>query len=205
MLLVSSNTGSTDLRLTDVQQPNTAATFCTVISSRAFSANSGQLLAGSTTTASSLRPSTPPFLFCSSISMSITSFNVVSLMAIVPDRLCRMPILTGSVCAIAGAARPAMAAAARLAPRSQFRMELMSTVLPDTRHPSQHSCRPGPTTLAHENVILGCPFGTRVPGIGQLCYQPSARRPIATIPATDPARCHASQCIARVPVARLSL
>src|SRR5437588_197539 len=45
------------------------------MSSRAFSANSGQLEAGSTTTASSFLPSNPPFLFCSSISISITSFR----------------------------------------------------------------------------------------------------------------------------------
>jgi hypothetical protein len=50
----SSNTGSTDLRLTEVQQPNTAATLSFWISSRAFSAKSGQLDAGSTTTASEL-------------------------------------------------------------------------------------------------------------------------------------------------------
>ena len=63
----SLNTGSTDLRDTEVQQPNTTATLSLVISSRAFSANSGQFEAGSTTTASSFLPSTPPFLFCSSI------------------------------------------------------------------------------------------------------------------------------------------
>ena len=92
----SSNTGSTDLRLTEVQQPNTAATLSFCSSSRAFSANSGQFDAGSTTTASSLRPSRPPFLFCSSISISMTSFRVVSLIAIVPDSECRMPTLIGA-------------------------------------------------------------------------------------------------------------
>ena len=79
------NTGSTDLRDTEVQQPNTTETLSLAISSFAFSANSGQLDAGSTTTASSFLPSTPPFLFCSSISISMTSFSVVSLIAIVPD------------------------------------------------------------------------------------------------------------------------
>src|SRR5690349_16104390 len=63
MLLSSLNTGSTDLRDTEVQQPNTTATLSLVISSRAFSANSGQFDAGSTTTASSFLPLTPPFLF----------------------------------------------------------------------------------------------------------------------------------------------
>ena len=89
----SSNTGSTDLRDTEVQQPNTAAHLSTEISWRAFSANSGQLEAGSTTTASSFLPSRPPFAFCCSISISMTSFSVVSLIAMVPDRECRMPTL----------------------------------------------------------------------------------------------------------------
>jgi hypothetical protein len=66
-----------------------------VISSRAFSANSGQFEAGSTTTASSFLPSRPPFLFCSSMSISMTSFSVVSLIAMVPDSECRMPTLIG--------------------------------------------------------------------------------------------------------------
>ena len=90
MLFSSLNTGNTDLRDTEVQHPNTEATFSLLISSRAFSANSGQFEAGSTTTASSFLPSRPPFLFCSSISISITSFSVVSLMAMVPE--------TGSRC-----------------------------------------------------------------------------------------------------------
>ena len=87
------NTGSTDLRDTEVQQPNTTATLSLVISSRAFSANSGQFDAGSTTTASSFLPSTPPFLFCSSISISMVSFSVVSLIAMVPDSECSTPTL----------------------------------------------------------------------------------------------------------------
>src|SRR5690349_18764678 len=95
----SSNTGSTDLRLTEVQQPNTAATFSFCRSSRAFSANSGQFDAGSTTTASSLRPSRPPFLFCSSIIISTVSFSVVSLMAMVPESECRIPTLIVGCCA----------------------------------------------------------------------------------------------------------
>ncbi len=78
-------TGSTDLRDTEVQQPKTAATLSWLISSRAFSAKSGQLEAGSTTTASSFLPSRPPFLFCSSMSISMTSLSVVSDMAIVPE------------------------------------------------------------------------------------------------------------------------
>jgi hypothetical protein len=91
-----SNTGRTDLRLTEVQQPNTAATFSFSSSSRAFSANSGQLEAGSTTTASTLRPSRPPFLLMSSTIIRTVSFRVVSLIAIVPDSECRTPTLIGS-------------------------------------------------------------------------------------------------------------
>src|SRR5881392_3539411 len=112
MLFNSLNTGSTDLRDTEVQQPNTTATLFLVMSSRAFSANSGQFDAGSTTTASSLRPSTPPFLFCSSISISMTSFSVVSLMAMVPDSEWRIPILIGAPWANALVAAPATKPAA---------------------------------------------------------------------------------------------
>ena len=99
------NTGSTDLRDTEVQQPNTTATLSLEINSRAFSANSGQFEAGSTTTASSFLPSSPPFLFCSSISISITSFSVVSLMAMVPESEWRIPTLMVSA-ALAGCSAP---------------------------------------------------------------------------------------------------
>ncbi len=85
MLSSSLNTGKTDFRDTEVQHPNTTETLSLVMSSRAFSANSGQFEAGSTTTASSFLPSRPPFLFCSSINMSMTSFSVVSLIAMVPE------------------------------------------------------------------------------------------------------------------------
>jgi len=87
------NTGSTDLRDTEVQQPNTAATLFWVMSSRAFSAKSGQFEAGSTTTASSFLPSRPPLRFCSSMSISMTSFRVVSEIAMVPESECSTPIL----------------------------------------------------------------------------------------------------------------
>src|SRR5215475_1551021 len=118
MLLSSLNTGSTDLRDTEVQQPNTTDTLSLVMSSRAFSANSGQFDAGSTTTASSFLPSTPPFLFCSSMSISMTSFSVVSLMAMVPESECRMPILMVSSAALAGTnvARPSGACGDRQPP-----------------------------------------------------------------------------------------
>ena len=73
------------MRLTEVQQPNTAATLSFWINSRAFSANSGQLDAGSTTTASTGRPSRPPFLLRSSTIIMMVSFSVVSLIAMVPE------------------------------------------------------------------------------------------------------------------------
>jgi hypothetical protein len=78
-------TGSTLLRDTDVQQPNTTETLSCVISWRAFSANSGQFDAGSTTTGSSGRPITPPLALMSAIVISAVSFSAVSEIAIVPD------------------------------------------------------------------------------------------------------------------------
>src|SRR5215471_5372738 len=99
-----SKTGSTDLRDTEVQQPNTAATLSTEISCLAFSANSGQFDAGSTTTGSSLRPITPPLPFCCAISINITSLSGDSLIAIVPDSECRMPTLIGPASATAALA-----------------------------------------------------------------------------------------------------
>src|SRR5579871_1783656 len=118
MLLSSLNTGSTDLRDTEVQQPKTAATLSLLISSRAFSANIGQFDAGSTTTGSSFFPSNPPFLFCSSMSIRMTSFKVVSLIAIVPESECRMPTLMVS-CALAGSAIARPRATPAAAPSQQ--------------------------------------------------------------------------------------
>ncbi len=112
------NTGSTDLRDTEVQQPKTTATLSFSMSSFAFSANSGQLEAGSTTTASSFLPSRPPFLFCSSISISITSLSVVSLIAMVPESEWRMPTLIVSSAAQAEVA-PSASAPATNAPAAR--------------------------------------------------------------------------------------
>ncbi len=101
------------MRDTDVQQPNTAATLSTVRSWRAFSANSGQLEAGSTTTGSIMCPITPPFLLISSKVNRSMSFNTVSLIAIVPESECSTPTLTVLPLArIAGAASPLAAVAA---------------------------------------------------------------------------------------------
>ena len=88
-------TGKTDLRDTDVQLPKMTSTSFTVKSSRAFSANSGQSEAGSTTTASSSQPKRPPDAFCWSINISIASFRVVSEIAIDPDKECKTPTLMG--------------------------------------------------------------------------------------------------------------
>src|SRR4051795_7090828 len=119
MLLSSLNTGSTDLRDTEVQQPNTAATLSLVISSRAFSANSGQLEAGSTTTASTFLPNKPPFLLRSSTIIRMVSFSVVSLIAIVPDSECSTPILIvpwvwASAAPVAAASAPAASTARQI-------------------------------------------------------------------------------------------
>lgn len=81
----SSNTGNTDLRDTEVQQPNTTATLSWVSNWRAFSANSGQFDAGSTTTASSFLPLTPPLALISSMVIRAMSFSEVSEIAMVPD------------------------------------------------------------------------------------------------------------------------
>src|SRR5215204_6599876 len=107
--------------------------------------------AGSTTTASSLRPSTPPFLFCSSISISMTSFRVVSLIAIVPDRECSTPTLIGAPCAKALPAAPANRPAAtmpvlRIDPNF-IPLSFLSTEyprqLPQERKPCQTLARAG--------------------------------------------------------------
>ena len=103
------------MRLTLVQLPKITSTSCTVSSSRAFSANSGQSEAGSTTTASSSHPSRPPLAFCCSTSISMVSFSVVSEIAIVPDSECRTPTLIGQSAACAVTAE-AEATRARLAP-----------------------------------------------------------------------------------------
>ena len=66
---------------------------------RAFSAKSGQLEAGSTTTGSIFMPMTPPLALISSIAMSATSLRTVSLIAIVPESEWRMPTLTVFCCA----------------------------------------------------------------------------------------------------------
>ena len=91
--LVLSKTGSTALRLAEVQQPKTAATLSCVISFCAFSAKVGQSEAPSSTTGSSFLPSTPPAALISSIASSSASRTVTSLIAIVPLSECRMPDL----------------------------------------------------------------------------------------------------------------
>ena len=87
------NTGKTDLRDTEVQQPNTTATLSCVIKPRAFSANNGQLEAGSTTTGSSILPMTPPLALISSMVIKATFLSEVSEIAIVPESEWRIPTL----------------------------------------------------------------------------------------------------------------
>ncbi len=142
------------MRLTEVQQPNTAEQ-PPVMSSRAFSAKSGQLEAGSTTTGSSRRPSTPPLAFCCSMSISITSLSVVSEIAIVPDSECRMPTLMGAPCAKDGRMPIVMAAAPPAAaprtPRRVIVMSYVSTRLPRPQRAARaafsNSCAMASTTI----------------------------------------------------------
>ncbi len=66
--------------------------------------------------------------------MSMTSLSVVSLIAIVPDSECRMPILIGAFASCARAAgalsTAANAATARLAPWSHLRMDAILILSP---------------------------------------------------------------------------
>jgi hypothetical protein len=89
------------LRDTLVQQPKVTTTLSLLISWRAFSANSGQLDAGSTTTGSSFFPNTPPLALISSIAIRTVSLSTVSEIAIVPDNECSTPTLMVS-CANTG-------------------------------------------------------------------------------------------------------
>ena len=110
------------MRETDVQHPNTTATLSCEMSWRAFSANSGQLEAGSTTTASSILPITPPFALISAIVISATSLSEVSLIAIVPDSECRMPTLIVSA---AWTGRPMVRQAPAIDAASVFLMKIL--------------------------------------------------------------------------------
>jgi hypothetical protein len=102
------------LRDTLVQQPNTTATLSWLISCLAFSANSGQFDAGSTTTGSSFLPSTPPLALISSMAISTVSLSTVSEIAIVPDSECSTPTLMD---ALPCACTPRPAAASEAASR----------------------------------------------------------------------------------------
>ncbi len=91
------------------------------ISCLAFSANSGQFEAGSTTTGSSFLPSRPPLALISSMAISTVSFSTVSEIAIVPDSECSTPTLM-VLCARAGETTPAVmrAAASSLRPARRW-------------------------------------------------------------------------------------
>ncbi len=98
------------MRDTEVQQPNTTATLSWVINWRAFSANSGQFDAGSTTTGSSFLPSKPPLALISSTAINAVFFNAVSEIAMVPDNECRMPtLIVSAAIAVAAMAENAIA------------------------------------------------------------------------------------------------
>src|SRR3954447_596361 len=88
-----SKTGSTALRLADVQQPNTQATLSFWISFFDFSAKVGQSDAPSSTTGMSCLPMTPPAALISEIASSDASRTETSEIDIVPLRECRTPTL----------------------------------------------------------------------------------------------------------------
>ncbi len=98
-----------------------------VISWRAFSANSGQLEAGSTTTASSFLPSRPPLALISAMDISTVSLSTLSEMAIVPDSECSTPTLMVSAACAERDSSPLAASAAVVSLRAKRRcMDLIS-------------------------------------------------------------------------------
>src|SRR5215207_11310609 len=99
--LFASNTGSTALRLAEVQQQKVAATLSLWISFFAFSAKVGQSDAPSSITGSICLPSTPPAALISSMAMISASFTETSLIDIVPLSECRMPTLISPLVAAA--------------------------------------------------------------------------------------------------------
>src|SRR5579872_2280006 len=91
---LSSKTGSTFLRLTEVQQPKTTTTLSLVRSLRALSGKTVvNFDSGSSSIHSIFLPRTPPLALISSIAIFSTRFSDFSLMAIVPVSECRMPTL----------------------------------------------------------------------------------------------------------------
>src|SRR5438093_1269947 len=91
--LSDSTTGSTALRLAEVQHPKIVATWSCWISLRVFSANVGQSDAPSSMTGTIFLPITPPLALISSMASSVASFTEVSLMDIVPLSECSTPTL----------------------------------------------------------------------------------------------------------------
>ena len=88
-----SKTGSIALRLAEVQPPKTAATQSLLISFWAFSAKVVGSEAPSSAITSSCLPLTPPAALISSLAISSASYTVFSLIAMVPERELRKPIL----------------------------------------------------------------------------------------------------------------
>src|SRR5215204_7800713 len=91
--LSPSNTGSTALRLAEVQQPKTQATLSCCSSFFDFSAKVGQSDAPSSTTGMSCLPITPPAALISAIASSEASRTDTSEIDIVPLSECSTPTL----------------------------------------------------------------------------------------------------------------
>jgi hypothetical protein len=130
-----SNTGSTDFRLTDVQQPNVTATLSWRRSCLAFSAKRSQFEAGSTTTGSIFLPMTPPLALISSNAIVQTSRRETSLMAMVPESEWSTPTFTVPPCARSTDGKPIPAAAPAPTTAAVLRKFLrVTSCIPDSFH-----------------------------------------------------------------------
>jgi hypothetical protein len=81
------------LRDTEVQQPNTAADLFLLDQLAGLFGEQRPVGGRIDDDGLELLAEQPPFLFCSSMSISMVSLSVVSEMAMVPDSECRMPTL----------------------------------------------------------------------------------------------------------------
>src|SRR5690606_2022151 len=130
--LLPSNTGSTALRLAEVQQPKTVATWSWEMSFCAFSANVSQSEAPSSITGWICLPRTPPLALISSIASSVASRTVTSLIAMVPLSECKIPTgMTSASSAVELSAQPVTASTAMTATAVRHRRRPRGI-----RHPS---------------------------------------------------------------------
>ena len=177
-----SKTGSTALRLAEVQQPKTTATLSLEISFLDFSAKVGQSEAPSSTIGSSFIFMTPPAALISSIAIRVASRTEVSEIAIVPLSEWSTPtLMVPPVLAAAGAAAFSAGFAsaawrrggARQPPASRPRRA--SRLVPGrrpARRPRAARCRPSGSVL---------PGGSDV-AASAACFQYAGSRSITSKP-----------------------